>query len=221
MKKIRISALIMVVCLSIFFSGCGKNDNNESEVGADLEKDVIPYEQQKDDSNIKTDEQTDEKTDEKTDVKTESIPSDAAGVKVNKDDSQTAPAPSTATTPQVKNVQEKNEPAKNEVTPSTKQEPEKNEPAPPAQKYKDGTFTGSAMGYAANITVSVEIKGDVIKSINITSHKEDSPYIDDAKAVIGKILTSQSADVEAVSGATFSSNGIKGAVKQALANAKN
>ncbi len=219
MKKIKILALIMVVCLSVFAIGCSKDGKNGSEVGADLEDDTIPYEQDKDDAKDKSESGN---AGDETNGEAMSVPANEAGVQITKGDTQTGSAPEvkkpvekseTKATQEGKLAGVKSEPAKTEQT--------KTEPAAPTQKYKDGTFTGSAKGYVDNITVSVEMKGDVIKSINITAHKEDSPYIDDAKAVIGKILAAQSADVDVVAGATFSSNGIKGAVKAALASAKN
>lgn len=220
MKKIKILALIMVVCLSVFAGGCGKDGKNGSEVGADLEDDTIPYEQDKDDAKDKS--ESDNAGDE-TDGEAMSVPADAAGVQITKGDTQTGSAPEVkkpVEKSEAKGVHDegksapvKSEPAKNEQT--------KTEPTAPVQKYKDGTFTGSAKGYVDNITVSVVLKGDVIKSVSITAHKEDEPYISDAKGVISKIVSAQSADVDAVAGATYSSNGIKGAVKAALASAKN
>ena len=221
MKKIKILALIMVVCLSVFVGGCGKDGKNGSEVGADLEDDTIPYEQDKDDAKDKS--ESDNAGDE-TDGKAMSVPADAAGVQITKGDTQTGSAPEVkkpVEKSEAKGVHDegksapvKSEPAKPEPAPAAK-------PAAPVQKYKDGTFTGSAKGYVDNITVSVVLKGDVIKSVSITAHKEDEPYISDAKGVISKIVSAQSADVDAVAGATYRSNGIKGAVKAALASAKN
>lgn len=60
-----------------------------------------------------------------------------------------------------------------------------------------------------------------IDSINIVSaDKEDKAYFDMAKGVIEEMMENQSADVDAISGATFSSNGIINAVKQALEKAE-
>lgn len=87
--------------------------------------------------------------------------------------------------------------------------------------YKDGTYTGTGDGYNGKITVSVTIASDKITSIKVTKHSDDSPYIDDAKGVISKMISAQSANVSAVSGATFSSEGIIEAVTNALKSAKN
>ena len=102
-----------------------------------------------------------------------------------------------------------------------KQPPAPEKPAAPPQKYKDGTFTGSAKGFNGPITVKVSLKGDVIGSVVVVSHTDDEPYISSAKAVTSKITAAQSTAVNTVSGATFSSAGIINAAKNALASAQN
>ena len=87
--------------------------------------------------------------------------------------------------------------------------------------YNDGTYEGSARGYGGNIGVKVTVEQDTITDINVTSAASETPsYYNSAVAVIDSILTEQSADVDGVSGATYSSNGIKNAVKAALDKAK-
>lgn len=48
---------------------------------------------------------------------------------------------------------------------------------------------------------------------------KDGSYLTMAKDIIPKILDAQSAEVDTISGATFSSTGIKNATKQALEKA--
>lgn len=91
----------------------------------------------------------------------------------------------------------------------------------PVYKYKDGTYSGSAQGFNGPVTVSVSISSDKITSVSVASSSDDEPFITDAKALCQKIVSANSADVSAVSGATYSSNGIKGAVKDALSKAEN
>lgn len=82
----------------------------------------------------------------------------------------------------------------------------------------DGTYEGSADGFHGTVRVSVKIQDKTIQAIDIVSHADDAAFFDRAKAgVVGSILSSQSLDVDAVSGATYSSNGIINAVKNALA----
>ncbi|MDO5096956.1 MAG: FMN-binding protein, partial [Peptostreptococcaceae bacterium] len=105
-----------------------------------------------------------------------------------------------------------------------KEEPkkeEKKEESKPASKYKDGTYSGTGKGYDGNITVSLTIQGDKITALSVTDSADDPEYLNDAKAVINSILSAQSTQVDSVSGATFTSNGIKAAAQAALDKAKN
>lgn len=86
--------------------------------------------------------------------------------------------------------------------------------------YKDGTYTGEADGFGGTIQVEVKIEKNKIAEINVVSaEKEDGAYLSMAKDIIPKIIDAQSADVDTVSGATFSSTGIKNASEQALEKA--
>ena len=83
--------------------------------------------------------------------------------------------------------------------------------------YKDGTYTGSAEGFGGNVDVEVTIEAGKISSVDITAaEKEDGAYLAMAEDIIPSIISSQSADVDTVSGATFSSTAIRNATKQAL-----
>ena len=87
--------------------------------------------------------------------------------------------------------------------------------------YKDGTFTGAASGYHGTVKVSVTIKKNKIKSIKILENHDDATYFNRAKAtLLPLMIKKQSTNVDAVSGATFSSNGIIKAVRNALSKAK-
>lgn len=82
---------------------------------------------------------------------------------------------------------------------------------------EDGLYLGSGTGYGGSISVAVEIKEKAIKQIFIISAKEeDEQFMNRAKGVIGRIIESQTLEVDAVSGATYSSKGIIAAVKNAL-----
>lgn len=84
---------------------------------------------------------------------------------------------------------------------------------------EDGTYKGSASGYGGDITVSVTVKDKTITSIEILSAPgEDEPFFSRAKGLIDTILKKQSLDVDVVSGASYSSRGIIGAIKNALYN---
>lgn len=86
--------------------------------------------------------------------------------------------------------------------------------------YPDGTYYGTAEGFVSNITVAVTIKNKTITKIKVVSQEEDEAYFNEAKAVVKRMVKAQSTKVDAVSGATYSSNGLINAVKQALKEAK-
>lgn len=82
---------------------------------------------------------------------------------------------------------------------------------------KDGTYKGSANGYGGKVTVNVTVSKKTMMAIDIVSAPgETDSFFQRAKGVIDEMLTAQSTDVDVVSGATYSSNGIIGAVKNAL-----
>ncbi|MDR0518642.1 MAG: FMN-binding protein [Clostridiales Family XIII bacterium] len=87
------------------------------------------------------------------------------------------------------------------------------------QKFRDGTYTGIGAGFNGEIHVSVDISGGLIVSVSVTKHEEDEPYMASAMALIGSIISTQSINVDTVTGATYSSRGIIAAVKDALKKA--
>lgn len=90
----------------------------------------------------------------------------------------------------------------------------------PAGGYADGTYTGSGTGFGGTITVQVTVSNHKIVSINILdASSETASYFANAQGVISRIISSQSPNVDAVSGATYSSNGIISAVQNALSQA--
>lgn len=84
----------------------------------------------------------------------------------------------------------------------------------------DGIYKGTGTGYAGEITVAVQIQDKEIKSIDILNSSDDAAFFNRAKAVIDRIIEKQTLDVDVVSGATYSSNGIISAVKNALTGEK-
>ena len=97
-----------------------------------------------------------------------------------------------------------------------KQETEETEQAKKGNfDLADGFYKGSGTGFAGTVSVSVEIKDKSIVAINILSTQDDEAFFNRAKGVIDKIIAGQTLDVDVVSGATYSSNGIISAVKNA------
>ena len=81
--------------------------------------------------------------------------------------------------------------------------------------YPDGRWEGGM------ITVLGTVENGTISEIEITSADgEDKAYLSMAEDIIPKIIEAQSADVDTVSGATFSSTGIRDAVSEALKQAE-
>ena len=85
--------------------------------------------------------------------------------------------------------------------------------------YRDGIYTAEAIGFEGKITVQVTVAEDKITDITVLSAEDEEEYLARAKRVITAILEEQSPNVDAVSGATYSSTGILNAVKLALAKA--
>ncbi|BFK65223.1 hypothetical protein I2700191B6_15760 [Dorea formicigenerans] len=88
--------------------------------------------------------------------------------------------------------------------------------------YIDGTYEGEGTGFGGPIDVKVTIENGQMKDVEIISaENEDGTYLETAKGVISKILDAQTPEVDVMSGATFSSTGIKDAVADALQKAGN
>ena len=89
-------------------------------------------------------------------------------------------------------------------------------------KYKDGSYPAMARGNSGDIKLSIEIKSGKIADIKILEQKETPEIMEGAKNVlIPSIIKKQGTEgVDAVSGATKSSNAILEAVNEALGKAK-
>jgi uncharacterized protein with FMN-binding domain len=88
--------------------------------------------------------------------------------------------------------------------------------------YQDGTYEGSAKGFGGLITVQVTVESDTITDLAIVSApNEDRTYLEMASTIVNDILKKQTVQVDTVSGATFSSTGIRNAVSNALKKAEN
>ncbi len=86
--------------------------------------------------------------------------------------------------------------------------------------YVDGTYTGEAEGFGGTVAVEVTVEDGKVTGVEVTSaEKEDGAYLSMAEDIIADILEAQSADVDTVSGATFSSTAIRDASAQAIEKA--
>ena len=83
--------------------------------------------------------------------------------------------------------------------------------------YQDGTYTGKGTGFRGETEVSVTVENGEIKDITIDSFMDDEQFFTRARdGIIQKIIQNQDVNVDSISGATFSSNGIKESVANAL-----
>ncbi len=84
-------------------------------------------------------------------------------------------------------------------------------------KYKNGTFYGIATGYRPGFKVSITILNDKLTSVVVLANNDTPSYANEPiKIIPQEIVTAQSTNVDVVSGATRTSNGIIQAVKNAL-----
>ena len=86
--------------------------------------------------------------------------------------------------------------------------------------YRDGTYEGSAFGFGDVIRVSVTIQNGKMTDIAVLDASgEDKPYYKQALPLLDEMLDVQSAEVDTVSGATLTAEGLIGAVEDALGKA--
>lgn len=81
----------------------------------------------------------------------------------------------------------------------------------------DGVYEGSGSGFKGSTTVQVTVENGNITNVQTVSTGDDMPYYNRAfSSVVQQIIETQNASVDAVTGATFSSNGIMEAVANAI-----
>jgi uncharacterized protein with FMN-binding domain len=86
--------------------------------------------------------------------------------------------------------------------------------------YNEGTFTGTGSNRRGSIQVAVTIKKDKITDVQISNfamHYSES----DVVGLPDEVLQKQSAQVDNVSGATYSTRAFEDAVQEALLQAQN
>lgn len=86
--------------------------------------------------------------------------------------------------------------------------------------HKEGIYYGTAEGYSGDVSVAVVIQEKSIKAILITETSDDEAFFQRAMGVVKNVLKTQSTEVDTVSGATYSSKGILGAIQNALKQAE-
>ena len=86
--------------------------------------------------------------------------------------------------------------------------------------YKEGIYYGTAEGYSGDVSVAVVIQDQTIKAILVTETSDDEAFFSRAMDVVKNVVRKQNTEVDTVSGATYSSEGLLNAIKNALAQAE-
>ncbi|WP_422487054.1 FMN-binding protein [Gudongella sp. DL1XJH-153] len=92
---------------------------------------------------------------------------------------------------------------------------------PAAEGGEPVVLTGVGEGFGGDITVEVTLEGDTITSVEVLSHEESAGISDPAiEETPAAIVAANSTEVDTVSGATYTSDGIIEAVNAALESAE-
>lgn len=91
---------------------------------------------------------------------------------------------------------------------------------PAAAAMADGTYTGVGQGKNGDVTVELQVTGGKLAAVRVVKHVE-TPGISDAAMTQfpQRVVDAQSLNVDAVSGATLTSDGIRNAVADAIRKA--
>ena len=85
--------------------------------------------------------------------------------------------------------------------------------------FQNGIYTGTGEGYRGKVTVTVKVADGKITELVLDDYADDKSYMERAKnRIFQEMISRQNTDVDAVSGATYSSNGLIEAVNKALGN---
>jgi len=86
--------------------------------------------------------------------------------------------------------------------------------------YMPGTYEGTGSGYKGPIHVRVQTSATGIEDIAIISHQESNfPGLAAIEELLEQVLETGETDIDAISGATYSSRGFLQAVEDALEKA--
>ncbi len=87
---------------------------------------------------------------------------------------------------------------------------------------KDGSYKGEGTGNNGPIKVTVTVADEKISAVTVDEHAETPEYWEmaETKVLASAVGKTSADDMDVVTGATNSSNGIKDAVKAALDSAK-
>ena len=104
-----------------------------------------------------------------------------------------------------------------EAKAAEKPEPEKEKEELPPGAYQDGIYIGNSTGFGGDVQVQVTVQnGRITEILVLSAPGETEPYLSLAKTVIGTVVDQQTWEVDVISGATYSSRGILGAIRNAI-----
>jgi len=86
-------------------------------------------------------------------------------------------------------------------------------------RFTPGTFTAVGTGYLGDITVEVTFSSTEILDITVVEHSDTAAFADAAFEIIPNILAAQSTDIDSISGATVTADGVLEAVADAIRQA--
>lgn len=85
---------------------------------------------------------------------------------------------------------------------------------------KDGVYEGTGLGFGDDITVQITVQDGRMTDITVLSADgEDRPYYKQALTMLDGMLSAQTGDVDLVTGATLTCEGLRDAVQDALGKA--
>ena len=85
--------------------------------------------------------------------------------------------------------------------------------------YTPGTYTGEADGFGGTVTVTVTVDANAITDVQVTGDSETPSVGGAALEELAAQIKEKGAEIDGVSGATFTSEGVKAAASAALAQA--
>ena len=96
------------------------------------------------------------------------------------------------------------------------------------QRFRNGTQTGTGVsyneatgGYDGSITVEVTFRSNRITEITVTQHTDTDAFMTMVRRMmIPAMVTANGTNVDVVTGATSTSNGLKQAVEDAMSKAR-
>lgn len=92
--------------------------------------------------------------------------------------------------------------------------------AMPKTPLRDGDYIGVGEGYGGDVVLKITVKYGRITAAEVLSADDETPaYYNRAAALLPQILEQQTAELDAISGATYSSRGILDAAKSAIEEA--